>query len=431
MQTWRMMAGILLMLCLCVGLSGAVRIDTRMDRPYQDGAGMSVQRAVTQELNTYQFGVNEPFVLYGRLVWTADGSPVVGTLVTLEEQVTAGGAWRPIASTVTDGDGRYSFTLTRATPGVYTYHIRVNGQVLDEWIVTVGSGGATPTGTPVPTVLPTTPAPTVLPGGATMAQAYASYEAGNAAWSRAWAASDFGQIRGHLTQARASFSTCLATANRVNDPSNAANLALMRSVSSAYIALADAALAMYDGSDTYSTGRVRMNAGDYAAAASSFRSAGEQFRNAQSLFSRATGTLLGVSYAGTSFGDGSAYTAAIVPILNGKAAYMGEFATYAGGWEHTALAYQASADGDSPTFRAEATEAIGCFEGLRNWGSSARTRRATATSSPACSAMDRVKMNPVPISGRSEGSHPGSETEGVSGMRWRNFAYFERASSAA
>jgi len=47
---------------------------------------------------------------------------------------------------------------------------------------------------------------------------------------------------------------------------------------------------------------------------------------------------------------------------------MGEFATYAGGWEHTALAYQASADGDSPTFRAEATEAIGCFEGLRNSG---------------------------------------------------------------
>ncbi|HQJ87195.1 MAG TPA: hypothetical protein PLY91_01455 [Methanoregulaceae archaeon] len=393
MQTWRMMAGILLMLCLCVGLSGAVRIDTRMDRPYQDGAGMSVQRAVTQELNTYQFGVNEPFVLYGRLVWTADGSPVVGTLVTLEEQVTAGGAWRPIASTVTDGDGRYSFTLTRATPGVYTYHIRVNGQVLDEWIVTVGSGGATPTGTPVPTVLPTTPAPTVLPGGATMAQAYASYEAGNTAWSSAWGASDFGQIRSYLSQARAHFSTCLATANQVNDPANAANLALMKKVSTAYVALADAALAMYDGSDTYSSGRNQMNAGSYAAAAGSFQAAAEKFGQSQTLFGQATTTLQSVSFAGTSFGDGTAYIAAIVPVLNGKAAYVGEFATYARGWQYTALAYQASAAGDQAGFRTQAGQAMGQFGILRT----SATFGADATSNYNILATMLGGATPAPV----------------------------------
>lgn len=201
--------------------------------------------------------------------------------------------------------------------------------------------------------------------GATMAQAYASYEAGNAAWSRAWSASDIAQIRQHLGEAKAAFTTCLNTAGQVNDPSNAANLALMKSVSTAYIALADAALAMYDGADVYSAGRGQMNAGQYAAAAASFQSAGDTFQRAQTLFGQATATLQGVSYAGTSFGDGSAYTAAIVPILNAKAAYMGEFASYARGWQHTALAYQASGSGDAATFRTEATQAMALFGSLR------------------------------------------------------------------
>ena len=235
------------------------------------------------------------------------------------------------------------------------------------------TGTATPTltGTVTPTTTVTstpTPTPTPTESGATMDLAYASYTAGNKAWSKAWAASDFGQIRSHLSQARASFSTCLAQVNQVNDPANAANLALMKSVSSAYISLADAALAMYDGSDIYSAGRVQMNGGDYAAAGASFRSAGAKFQNAQSLFAGATTTLRGVSYAGTSFGDGSAYTAAIVPILNGKAAYMDEFATYTGGWQHTALAYQASAGGDTTAFRNEATEAMECFGELKQSG---------------------------------------------------------------
>ncbi len=228
-----------------------------------------------------------------------------------------------------------------------------------------------PTGTVTPTTTVTSmPTPTSTPtqGGASMDQAYASYTAGNTAWSRAWAASDFGQIRTHLTQARTSFSTCLAQVNQVNDPANAANLALMKSVSCAYISLADAALAMYDGSDAYSAGRVQMNGADYAAAGASFKSAGAKFQDAQSLFSRATTTLRGVSYTGTSFGDGTAYTAAIVPILNGKAAYVGEFATYAGGWQHTALAYQASAGGDTTAFRNEATEAMQCFGELKQSG---------------------------------------------------------------
>ena len=201
--------------------------------------------------------------------------------------------------------------------------------------------------------------------GATMAQAYASYEAGNVAWSRAWSASDIALIRQHLGEAKAAFTTCLNTANQVNDPANAANLALMKSVSTAYIALADAALAMYDGADVYSAGRGQMNAGQYAAAAASFQSAGDTFQRAQTLFGQATATLQGVSYAGTSFGDGSAYTAAIVPILNNKGIYSGEFADYARGWQHTSLAYQASASGDTITFRTEATQAMAHFGILR------------------------------------------------------------------
>jgi len=210
-----------------------------------------------------------------------------------------------------------------------------------------------------------TTSPDVNQGGATVAEAYASYEAGNTAWNNAWGASDFGLIRQYLNQAKTSFTTCLNTAGRVNDPSNTANLALMKSVSSAYVALADAALAMYDGSDVFSTGRAQMNAGQFAAAAGSLQSAGDRFQNAQALFSQATTTLQGVSYAGTSFGDGTAYTAAIVPVLNGKGAYMGEFAIYARGWQHTALAYQASANGDLATSRSEGVQAMNLFGSLR------------------------------------------------------------------
>ncbi len=225
----------------------------------------------------------------------------------------------------------------------------------------------TPTATSTPITTPMTTR-TTPPGGATVAQAYASYSGGNTAWSNAWGASDFARIRQHLNQAKTGFTTCLDTATRVDDPSNTANLALMKSMSTAYVALADAALAMYDGSDVYSTGRAQMNAGQYAAAAASFQSAAEKFQSSQALFGQATTTLRGVSYAGTSFGDGTAYTAAIVPVLNNKGTYAGEFASYARGWQHTALAYQASASGDQTVFRSEATKAMNLFGELRSSG---------------------------------------------------------------
>ena len=313
--------------------------------------------AVTLETTTMTATANVPFTLSGRIYSKSTGAPYANIGVTLEERAPGSIAFRQIGSTTTDADGRYSFQVTRSTPGVYLYHVAVYNQVLEgDWAVTVIGSGTVPTVTTLPTV---------PPGGATMAQAYASYEAGNAAWSSAWGASDFGQIRMYLTQARAHFSTCLATANLVNDPANAANLALMKKVSTAYIALADAALGMYDGSDTYSTGRNQMNAGSYAAAATSFQAAAEKFGQSQSFFGQATTTLQSVSFAGTSFGDGTAYIAAIVPVLNSKAAYVGEFGTYARGWQHTALAYQASATGNQAGFQSEATLAMGQFGMLR------------------------------------------------------------------
>ena len=63
-------------------------------------------------------------------------------------------------------------------------------------------------------------------------------------------------------------------------------------------------------------------------------------------------------------------------MLNSKAAYVGEFATYARGWQHTALAYQASATGNQAVFRSEATLAMGEFGSLR----SSATFGADATS---------------------------------------------------
>lgn len=207
--------------------------------------------------------------------------------------------------------------------------------------------------------------PEVNQGGATMAEAYAHYSAGNAAWSMAWGSSDIGQISQHLNQAKNDFTLCLNTANQVNDPSNTVNLALMKKVSAAYIELAYAALGMYDGADIFSAGRTQMNAGEYAAAADTLQSAGERFQNSQLLFSQATITLQGISYAGTSFGDGSAYTAAIVPILNARGAYAGEFAVYSYGWQYTALAYQANTSGNQVTFRTKAAQAMHLFGSLR------------------------------------------------------------------
>jgi len=220
---------------------------------------------------------------------------------------------------------------------------------------------------PPPTFTPTVPTPsiTIPPGGGTAAQAYAFYTAGNTAWSKAWGASEIGQIRQYLNEAGNSFSLCRDLASQVDDPSNATDLAFMQSMSAAYVDLVFAANWMYEGSDMYSEGRTLMNAGDYVGAANVFGHAGETFQYSQTYFGQATTMLQGVSYEGTSFGDGTAYTAAIVPILNGKAAYVGEFASYARGWQHTALAYRAVASGDQAALRSEGTRAMDLFGGLR------------------------------------------------------------------
>ena len=342
----------LLCLMLCSGIAAALPSGATPLVNVADDGGRG--DAISLETTTMTATANIPFTLSGRIYSVSTGAPYANTGVTLEERAPGSSIWRQIGSTTTNADGRYSFQVTRSTPGVYLYHVVVYNQVLQgDWAVTVTGSGTV-------TTLPTVP-----PGGATMAQAYASYEAGNAAWSSAWAASDFAQIRSYLTQARAHYASCLATANLVNDPANAANLALMKKVSTAYIALADAALAMYDGSDTYSSGRGQMNAGNYAAAATSFQAAAEKFGQSQALFGQATTTLQSVSFAGTSFGDGTAYIAAIVPVLNGKAAYVGEFGTYARGWQYTALAYGASATGDQAGFRTQASQAMSQFGTLR------------------------------------------------------------------
>lgn len=263
---------------------------------------------------------------------------------------------------VVDMNSAWSTALFTQADGVHPNN-EGEKQLADRWAnALVSTGILTKTGpTTGPTVVPSTPA-----GGATYAQARADYITAATAWGRAWGASDVAVIRQYLAQARAAFATCLATASQVNDPAHAADLAVVTSVSNAYIALADAAIAMYDGSDVYGTGRTQMNGGSYTAAGSSFQAGAERLDAAKTLFSQATSTLQSVSYAGTEFADGAAYTATIVPLLNEKATYVGEFATYARGWQHTALAYQARGTGAQATFQSEAAQAMSIFDSLRS-----------------------------------------------------------------
>ena len=123
---------------------------------------------------------------------------------------------------------------------------------------------------------------------------------------------------------------------------------------------------MYDAADAYGAGQAQIGASSYAAAATSFQTAAEKDERSKTLFNEATTTLQSVSYAGTEYGDGTAYTAAIVPILNGKAAYVGDYATYARAWQHTSLALQARAAGNDATFRSEANQAMTLFNTLRS-----------------------------------------------------------------
>lgn len=227
------------------------------------------------------------------------------------------------------------------------------------------AGSQISTPSPVLTLLPVS-LQTTIPGGATYALARSYYVSAATVWSQAWGASDLSLIRQYLYQAKFEYSKALNTASQTNDPANAANLALVASVSTAYSDLADAAIAMYDGSDVYSAGRSQMDSGRYTAAAASFQAAAGKFGSSQTLFGQATTTLQSVSYVGSEYGDGTAYTALIVPLLTGKTVYLGEFSAYAQGWEHTALAYQASAVGDRTVFQSEGRQAMNLFNGLRS-----------------------------------------------------------------
>jgi hypothetical protein len=355
---------LLLAACLVAGTAGATLINTQGGLEPDD----AVSEALTQAAKPLSADIGEAFTIYGRITYASTGLPAAGDRMTLQER-SSGGAWTAIDSMVTDSDGRYSFTQTRYVAGVYEFRTLMNGVSDDDvWRVTVGSGVPVTTTTAPITTVPIVTFPNTIPtvpGGATYAQARDYYVQAAGAWSQAWGASDFVLIRQYLNQAKTLYTSSLYTANTVNDPANAANLALVKTVSTAYISLADAALAMYDAADAYGAGQAQINAGSYAAAAASFQTAAETDERSKTLFNEATTTLQSVSYAGTEYGDGTAYTAAIVPILNGKAAYVGDYATYARAWQHTSLALQARVVGDDATFRSEATQAMNLFGSLR------------------------------------------------------------------
>jgi len=344
---------ILLALLIVSGPAGASTVD---HSAVLNAAGFpSPAGPVTQAVQTMTVDPGERFELSGTITRLPYGLPYQGTL-NLQEQP-PGGTFQWVDTTSTATDGSYTFGVSRSVPGVYRYRVEIPGFSMsgDEWSVTVRGTPTTPAPTPT----------TIMPAGQ-YSQARAYYQAAGVAWSQAWGASDIVLIRQYLGGAKAAYTNCLSTANAVNDPANAANLALLRTISSAYIDLADAALAMYDGADVYAAGRYQMTSANYASAATSFGSAAEKFDSSKTLFARATGRLQSVVYAGTEFGDGTAYTAAIVPILDAKGAYMGEFGIYARAWQHTALAYQASANGDGATTRSEAQQAMALFGNLRS-----------------------------------------------------------------
>jgi|GEM_PF-639053 hypothetical protein len=381
---------VLLAVCLVAGTAGATTIDT----PVLVNAADDNDGPLTLETEYRTVDVNEPFSLAGTITLVSTGLPYQG-LLNLQEQA-PGGAYRTIDSTTTASDGSYSFTVTRAVPGLYRYRVELPGYSMsgDDWAVTVrGTLPTTAVTTTVPITMPT------VQGGATYAQARDYYIQATGAWSQAWGASDFVLIRQYLNQAKTLYTNSLNTANAVNDPANAANLALVKSVSTAYISLADAALAMYDAADAYGTGQAQVGAGSYAAAATSFQTAAEKDERSKTLFNEATTTLQSVSYAGTEYGDGTAYTAAIVPILNGKAAYVGDYATYARAWQHTALALQARAAGNDATFRSEATQAMTLFGSLRasqSFGTDATTNYDILVGMLGSTTPEPVTTTPTP-----------------------------------
>jgi len=149
-----------------------------------------------------------------------------------------------------------------------------------------------------------------------------------------------------------------------------------------------------------------------------------------------------VQYAGTEYGDGVVYTAAIVPILDEKRAFMGEYAVYARGWHHAALAYGARAAGDQAAFRREAGETMTHFDGLRssqsfgalasaNYGIIARqveegvgvpTSETTAPTTPPETDGPSISFTSVPP-GSSSGTVVAGRVTGVDGDEYRVVLY--------
>jgi len=283
------------------------------------------------------------------------------------------------------------------------------GRLLPLFLVVVASVGATAGADPG----------SDLQSEGTYAEALVHYSVGGQAWSLAWGETRVSSIRHYLVQSKAAYTACLNTAGSVDDPTNAANLALLRSISNAYINLADAAFGMYDGADIYASGRMQMAAGDFTSAASSFQTAAASFADSQTLFDQAVAHLVNTVYEGTDFGDGAAYTGTIIPVLGARASYMNEFATYALGWQQTALAYQAHSTGRRDAFSDATRQAMDYFASLRqstSFGADATSNYkvlATLMESafPTATPTETVTMTPT----KTPTSAPGSRIVPVFG----------------
>jgi hypothetical protein len=122
----------------------------------------------TQGPVTWTTSVGQGFVLSGAVTRVSSGLPAVGSLIVLQAGY-SDGTWMDVGTALTDENGKYSFTLVKSVPGVYTYRSVSNGQVLGgEWIVTVNPGSTT-----IPTTVATLQpiSPPVVPPEVTLAPA--------------------------------------------------------------------------------------------------------------------------------------------------------------------------------------------------------------------------------------------------------------------
>ena len=208
----------LLLACLCAGATAAMVSD-----PALVTAGALCQdEPPTPETESLTRQPGEMFTLIGVFWHLSTGQPRVGVNVTLQELAPAGNAYTTVHTNVTDQYGRAIFVLSREEPGMYRYRLVIQGEVWQhDWVVIVTE----PSGPPVPP-------------SATIEQVLAYYNAGGRAWGQAWEASDVEEIRLHLNRSESAYANCLNAALTIDDPGQAGNLGVMKSVSSAYIGLA-------------------------------------------------------------------------------------------------------------------------------------------------------------------------------------------------